>query len=105
MPRQDTPWKPAAPNPCVYPIDVKGPLYAIILGAGTLDTNGGPVANARCQILSADGQPIPGLYGAGNCVASPAGGAYWGAGGTLGPALTFGTLAGRAAAAEPIKEA
>jgi succinate dehydrogenase/fumarate reductase flavoprotein subunit len=105
VPRQDTPWKPAAPNPCVYPIDVKGPLYAIILGAGTLDTNGGPVANARCQILNADGQPIPGLYGAGNCVASPAGGAYWGAGGTLGPALTFGTLAGRAAAAEPITEA
>jgi len=105
VPRQDTQWKPAAPNPCVYPIDVKGPIYAIILGAGTLDTNGGPVANARGQILNADGQPIPGLYGAGNCVASPAGGAYWGAGGTLGPALTFGTLAGRHASAEPSKEA
>jgi succinate dehydrogenase/fumarate reductase flavoprotein subunit len=104
VPRQDTQYKSAAPNPCVYPIDAKGPVYAIILGAGTLDTNGGPVINARGQVLHADGQPIPGLYGAGNCVASPAAGAYWGAGGTIGPALTFGTLAGRAAAAEPRTE-
>jgi 3-oxosteroid 1-dehydrogenase len=104
VPRQDTKYKPAAPNPCVYPIDTKGPVYAIILGAGTLDTNGGPVINARGQVLSAEGQPIPGLYGAGNCVASPAAAAYWGAGGTIGPALTFGTLAGRAAVAEPSTE-
>jgi len=104
VPRQDSKWKPAAENPCVYPIDEKGPLFAIILGAGTLDTNGGPVINARSQVLNTDGQPIPGLYGAGNCVASPAGSAYWGAGGTLGPALTFGTLAGRLAAKESVKE-
>lgn len=105
VPRQDSKWKPATENPCVYPIDDKGPLFAIILGAGTLDTNGGPVINARSQVLNTDGQPIPGLYGAGNCVASPAGSAYWGAGGTLGPALTFGTLAGRLAAKESVKEA
>jgi succinate dehydrogenase/fumarate reductase flavoprotein subunit len=105
VPRKEATLKPAEPNPCVYPIDTKGPLFAIILGAGTLDTNGGPVINARAQVLSSDGQPIPGLFGAGNCVASPAASAYWGAGATLGPALTFGTLAGRHAAAERVKEA
>jgi 3-oxosteroid 1-dehydrogenase len=104
-PRTDTPWKPAEPNPTVYPIDTDGPLFAIILGAGTLDTNAGPVINARAQIVDVDEAPIPGLYGAGNCVASPAASAYWGAGSTLGPAIVFGTLAGRNAALEPVKEA
>jgi len=71
--------------------------------AGTLDTNGGPVINAKGQVIDTRGRPIPGLYGAGNCIASPAGQAYWGAGGTLGPALTFGTLCGQYVSAEPAK--
>ena len=44
------------------------------------------------------GLAIDGLFGAGNCVASPTGEAYWSAGSTLGPGLTFGFLAGKAAA-------
>jgi 3-oxosteroid 1-dehydrogenase len=38
---------------------------------------------------------IPGLYAAGNAMASPMGMTDGGAGGTLGPAMVFGYLAGR----------
>jgi 3-oxosteroid 1-dehydrogenase len=96
------------PNPSItmHPIDVaKGPFYAVILGAGTLDTKGGPVVNVKGQVLDADAKPIPGLYAAGNCVAHPAAQAYWAGGGTIGPALTFGWLAGTSASGEAVRAA
>ena len=92
------------PNRTMYPIRSNGPYYAVMIGAGTLDTKGGPKINASGQVLDADDRPIGGLYGAGNCVGSPAGQGYWAGGSTLGPALTFGALAGRHAAASPLKE-
>lgn len=77
---------------------VQGPFHAVQLKLGALGTNGGARTNAAAQVLDVEGEPIPGLYGAGNVIACPTGSVYAGAGGTLGPALTFGCIAGRTAA-------
>jgi 3-oxosteroid 1-dehydrogenase len=84
------------PNPCVGAIE-KGPFYAIEIYPGDLGTKGGLVTDVRGRVLGADGAPIAGLYAAGNTTASVMGRTYPGAGGTIGPALTFGFLAAEAA--------
>jgi len=81
------------PNPCVAPL-ATGPFYAIKMVVGDIGTFAGLVTDERTRVLDAQRQPIPGLYAVGNDAASIMGGNYPGAGITLGPALTFGYIAG-----------
>lgn len=83
-----------APHPNLGRID-RPPFYAIRLHVGALGTKGGPRTNENAQVMSVRGSPINGLYAAGNVAASISGPSYFGVGCTLGPALTWGYLAGR----------
>ena len=74
------------------------PFYAVAIRIGALGTSGGPRTDERGRVLSRSGSTIPGLWAAGNVMAAPTATVYAGAGGTLGPAMTFGYLAGRDAA-------
>lgn len=73
----------------------QGPYYAVRMESGALGTAGGPKTNADAQVLDWKDEPIPGLYAAGNAMAAVLGEGYGGAGGTLGPGMTFGYIAGR----------
>lgn len=86
-----------APNPCVAPVQT-GPFYAVQLVIGDLGSFAGLKTDAQARVLGADGKPVPGLYAAGNDMASIMGGNYPGGGITLGPAMTFGYIAARHAA-------
>jgi predicted oxidoreductase len=51
--------------------------------------------DAQARVLRGDGTPIAGLYACGNDMGSIMNGNYPSAGIALGPALTFGYIAGR----------
>ena len=53
-------------------------------------------------VLGTGGEPIPGLYAAGNDMSSVMGGRYPSGGITLGPAMTFGYIAAHHAAGRPL---
>ena len=82
------------PNPCVAPI-TKGPFYAVKVEPGCFGTFAGLKTNEHAQVLNTAGQAIKGLYVAGTDMASIMGGYYPAGGINLGPALTFGYIAGR----------
>jgi len=82
------------PNPCVAPIN-DGPYYAVKLFMGDLGTFDGLKTDEHARVLDTAGQPIAGLYAAGNEMASIMGGSYPGAGITIGPGATFGYIAAR----------
>jgi hypothetical protein len=95
--------EPGRTNPTMWPIAGTGPYYAALVTGGTLDTKGGPKTSTDGQVLDDREQPIPGLYGVGNCVASASAQAYWAGGATLGPIIGFAYRAANAAHAEPAR--
>jgi 3-oxosteroid 1-dehydrogenase len=80
------------PNPSLGPIE-QPPFYAVKIYPGDLGTKGGFRTDASARVLTNADAVIPGLYAAGNCSAVPMGRTYPGAGGTIGPAMTFGYIA------------
>ncbi|SHM67349.1 FAD-dependent oxidoreductase [Roseibium suaedae] len=89
------------PNPCVAPI-ASAPYYAVKVVPGSFGTFAGIATDSSARVLSTDGTPIIGLYAAGADAASVFGGFYPAGGINLGPALTFGYIAGCHAAGKDI---
>ena len=82
------------PNPCLAPL-TQAPFYAVQLHPGALGTAGGLRADLDGRVLDWDGEPLPGLYAAGNCSATVFRDAYPGGGATIGSAITRAYAAGR----------
>jgi 3-oxosteroid 1-dehydrogenase len=83
---------------CLAPL-ATAPLHTTRVYAGLSGTSGGPRTDGSGRVLRQDGKPVPGLWAAGNAMASFLGDGCPGSGATLGPALVFGALAGHDAAA------
>jgi succinate dehydrogenase/fumarate reductase flavoprotein subunit len=83
-----------SPNPCVAPIE-RPPFFALRIYPADLGTAVGLRTDCHARVLGKDGTVIAGLYACGNDMGSIMNGNYPGPGITLGPALTFGYLAGR----------
>lgn len=89
------------PNPALAPIET-GPFYAVKVVPGSFGTFAGLKTNEFAQVLHQSGQPIPGLYAAGVDMENVMMGHYPSGGINLGPAMTFGYVAGCHLAAQPI---
>ena len=89
------------PEATLGPID-EGPFYAVEVKSGALGTKGGPRVDPNANVLDLDGDPIRGLYAAGNVMASPMGMTYGGPGGTIAPGMVFGFAAARHATGSPL---
>jgi succinate dehydrogenase/fumarate reductase flavoprotein subunit len=81
------------PNPTLGPIE-NAPYFAIKVVPGSFGTFAGIRTDAKARALSAAGTPIAGLYVGGSDMASIMGGQYPAGGINLGPAMTFGYIAG-----------
>ncbi len=73
------------------------PYYAMLCKPTILNTDGGPVRDAKARVLDPAGDPIPGLYSAGE-MGSVWGGMYNGTG-NLAECSVFGRIAARSAMA------
>lgn len=75
----------------------EGTLYALPLQPSVLNTQGGPRRNAKAQVIDTNGNPIPGLFSAGELGGVNA--YYYQGGGNVAECLVFGQIAGTNAAA------
>ncbi|MFV9428435.1 MULTISPECIES: FAD-dependent oxidoreductase [Rhodococcus] len=82
------------PNPALSPLE-KGPFYALPMVLSDLGTKGGLRADPHARVLDESGEPITGLYAAGNIMASWTGSCYPGPGAPIGSSMVFGYLAAR----------
>jgi succinate dehydrogenase/fumarate reductase flavoprotein subunit len=87
---------PDSPAATLGPVGT-APFYGVPVESSLLGTKGGPRTDGAGRVLDVDGAVIPGLYAAGNVMASPTGMVYGGAGATLAVAGVWGLAAGRAA--------
>lgn len=88
---------PQAPHPNLGTIETP-PFFAMPVLPGAVGTKGGPSTDINGQVLDWQGHPIAGLFAAGNAAESVIGPGVLSSGMTLGLALTWGWLAGTAAA-------
>jgi succinate dehydrogenase/fumarate reductase flavoprotein subunit len=72
----------------LVPIDTP-PYRAAAFGLSDLGTKGGLRTDVDARVLEADGNPIPGLYAAGNTMAAVSGTTYPGGGNPIGASLLF----------------
>lgn len=79
-------------NPSLGAIS-EAPYYAIQVYPGDVGTYGGVVTDEYARVLRNDGSIIEGLYATGISTASVMGGAYPGAGASVGPSLVWGFVA------------
>lgn len=85
------------PNPNLGPVACP-PFYAIAVVPTPLGTAFGIRTDENAQVIGDEGEPILGLYAAGNDAQSVMGSEYPGAGVQVGSAMTFGWVAARHAA-------
>lgn len=81
------------PNPSLAPLE-QAPFYAVKIQVGSFGTFAGIAVDEKARVLSADGTAIAGLYAVGNDQKSVFSGNYPSGGINIGPALTFGYIAG-----------
>lgn len=84
------------PPSSLVPLD-EPPFYCVPLYPGGSHTSGGPLRDARGRVIGVGGEPIPGLFSAGE-LGQAMGLLYPAHGSSLSEALCSGRIAGRAAA-------
>ncbi|MCB5204400.1 FAD-dependent oxidoreductase [Neorhizobium sp. T786] len=89
------------PNPSLAPL-CRAPFYAVKIVPGSLGTFAGVKTDPTARVVDGSGVPIPGLFAVGNDMSSIMAGRYPSGGITLGPGMTFGYIAGRVLADQPV---